>query len=160
MVADPKVSLHVSQFLPRCYCIDNTTVCRLCSISYINLDTITWKARRLWLRRVCFLDRLYYTRPVSTLLDCTPVRCSHKRENTQAGAAHARHRKVMNPAFSNPQLRSFLPMFQNSAKKASQCLCTMYIELTLYSILAVRPIGTWSISGTSCIARRKRRCRK
>ncbi|KAI0089028.1 cytochrome P450 [Irpex rosettiformis] len=36
---------------------------------------------------------------------------------TPSGRAHARHRKVMNPAFSTSQLRSFLPLFQHSADK-------------------------------------------
>ncbi|KAI0088171.1 PAH-inducible cytochrome P450 monooxygenase PC-PAH 1 [Irpex rosettiformis] len=35
---------------------------------------------------------------------------------------HARHRKVMNPAFSAPQLRSFLPLFRRSAIKLCQLL--------------------------------------
>lgn len=36
------------------------------------------------------------------------------------GPVHSRHRKVMNPAFSAPRLRSFLPLFQRSAVKASE----------------------------------------
>nr|BAL05188.1 cytochrome P450 [Phanerodontia chrysosporium] len=36
------------------------------------------------------------------------------------GEIHARHRKVMNPAFSVPQLRSFIPLFRQSAKKLTQ----------------------------------------
>lgn len=35
------------------------------------------------------------------------------------GSVHSRHRKVMNPAFSAPQLRSFLPLFRRSADKVS-----------------------------------------
>lgn len=38
---------------------------------------------------------------------------------TCAGADHQRHRKVMNPAFSAPQLRSFLPLFQRITTKVS-----------------------------------------
>ncbi|KAI0826239.1 cytochrome P450 [Irpex lacteus] len=38
------------------------------------------------------------------------------------GSSHARHRKVMNPAFSAPQLRSFLPIFRKSAAKLCQLL--------------------------------------
>ena len=34
-----------------------------------------------------------------------------------AGEDHYRHRKIMNPAFSGPQLRSFLPLFQRIAGK-------------------------------------------
>lgn len=34
-----------------------------------------------------------------------------------AGHSHSRHRKVMNPAFSAQQLRSFLPLFRRSASK-------------------------------------------
>ncbi|KAI0826243.1 cytochrome P450 [Irpex lacteus] len=47
--------------------------------------------------------------------------------NAHTGHAHARHRKVMNPAFSAPQLRSFLPQFRNSAAK----LCRMWKEQIL-----------------------------
>lgn len=36
-----------------------------------------------------------------------------------AGDDHARHRKVMNPAFTAPQLRSFLPLFRRSSNKVS-----------------------------------------
>ncbi|KAK0204382.1 cytochrome P450 [Desarmillaria ectypa] len=38
---------------------------------------------------------------------------------TVAGSTHQRHRKVMNPAFSAAQLRTFLSLFQRSAKKFS-----------------------------------------
>ncbi|KAG7444713.1 cytochrome P450 [Guyanagaster necrorhizus] len=38
---------------------------------------------------------------------------------TVAGSVHQRHRKVMNPAFSAAQLRTFLSLFQRSAKKFS-----------------------------------------
>ncbi|KAH9066230.1 cytochrome P450 [Lactarius vividus] len=38
------------------------------------------------------------------------------------GETHRRQRKVMNPAFSAPQMRTFLPMFQNSASKLAQML--------------------------------------
>ncbi|KAI0826389.1 cytochrome P450 [Irpex lacteus] len=41
---------------------------------------------------------------------------------TPTGAAHARHRKVMNPAFSASQLHSFLPLFQKSARLLCQLL--------------------------------------
>lgn len=41
-------------------------------------------------------------------------------QNFVDGPVHSRHRKVMNPAFSAPQLRSFLPLFQRSAIKASE----------------------------------------
>ncbi|EIW62974.1 PAH-inducible cytochrome P450 monooxygenase PC-PAH 4 [Trametes versicolor FP-101664 SS1] len=37
-----------------------------------------------------------------------------------AGADHQRHRKVMNPAFSAPQLRSFLPLFQRITGKLTE----------------------------------------
>ncbi|KAI0340347.1 cytochrome P450 [Trametopsis cervina] len=40
------------------------------------------------------------------------------------GHDHPRHRKVMNPAFSAPQLRSFLPLFRESGQK----LCRMWKE--------------------------------
>ncbi|GJE88903.1 cytochrome P450 [Phanerochaete sordida] len=50
-----------------------------------------------------------------------------------AGEIHARHRKVMMPAFSVPQLRSFLPLFRRSASKLSQ--------LWKDRILAGRPGG-------------------
>ncbi|KAI0794698.1 cytochrome P450 [Fomes fomentarius] len=33
------------------------------------------------------------------------------------GAMHRRHRKVMTPAFSTPQLRAFVPLFQRSSRK-------------------------------------------
>ncbi|EKM51869.1 uncharacterized protein PHACADRAFT_262258 [Phanerochaete carnosa HHB-10118-sp] len=36
------------------------------------------------------------------------------------GDIHSRHRKVMNPAFSTPQLRSFLPIFRKSSAKLCQ----------------------------------------
>ncbi|KAI0293886.1 cytochrome P450 [Multifurca ochricompacta] len=36
------------------------------------------------------------------------------------GADHQRQRKIMTPAFFAPQLRSFLPLFQNSAMKLAQ----------------------------------------
>ncbi|KAH9035922.1 cytochrome P450 [Lactarius pseudohatsudake] len=38
------------------------------------------------------------------------------------GETHRRQRGVMNPAFSAPQMRTFLPMFQNSASKLAQML--------------------------------------
>ena len=34
-----------------------------------------------------------------------------------AGEVHQRHRKIMNPAFSAPQLRSFLTLFQDIGLK-------------------------------------------
>ncbi|KIP07386.1 hypothetical protein PHLGIDRAFT_19184 [Phlebiopsis gigantea 11061_1 CR5-6] len=36
------------------------------------------------------------------------------------GDVHSRHRKIMNPAFSAPQLRSFLPLFRRSSAKLCQ----------------------------------------
>ncbi|GJE98388.1 cytochrome P450 [Phanerochaete sordida] len=36
------------------------------------------------------------------------------------GDTHSRHRKIMNPAFSAPQLRSFLPLFRKSSGKLCQ----------------------------------------
>ncbi|KAI0089032.1 cytochrome P450, partial [Irpex rosettiformis] len=47
--------------------------------------------------------------------------------------SHARHRKVMSPAFSASQLRSFLPQFRNGAAK----LCRMWKE----QILDEKPEG-------------------
>ncbi|KAG7444714.1 cytochrome P450 [Guyanagaster necrorhizus] len=44
---------------------------------------------------------------------------------TVAGSIHQRHRKVMNPAFSAAQLRTFLGVFQRSAKKFSGKLTDM-----------------------------------
>ncbi|KAK0222859.1 cytochrome P450 [Armillaria nabsnona] len=44
---------------------------------------------------------------------------------TVAGSVHQRHRKVMNPAFSAAQLRTFLSLFQQSANKFSQKLTDM-----------------------------------
>ncbi|KAH9071037.1 cytochrome P450, partial [Lactarius deliciosus] len=38
------------------------------------------------------------------------------------GEIHRRQRRVMTPAFSAPQMRTFLPMFQNSASKLAQML--------------------------------------
>ncbi|KAH8998317.1 cytochrome P450 [Lactarius hatsudake] len=38
------------------------------------------------------------------------------------GETHRRQRGIMNPAFSAPQMRTFLPMFQNSASKLVQML--------------------------------------
>ncbi|KAH9032515.1 cytochrome P450 [Lactarius hengduanensis] len=38
------------------------------------------------------------------------------------GETHRRQRGVMNPAFSAPQMRTFLPMFQSSASKLAQML--------------------------------------
>nr|VWO99056.1 FAD-binding FR-type domain-containing protein [Ganoderma boninense] len=39
---------------------------------------------------------------------------------TMLGEDHHRHRKIMHPAFSAPQLRSFLPLFQRIAGKLSE----------------------------------------
>ncbi|KAM5543945.1 hypothetical protein V8D89_002562 [Ganoderma adspersum] len=39
---------------------------------------------------------------------------------TMLGEDHQRHRKIMHPAFSAPQLRSFLPLFQRIAGKLSE----------------------------------------
>ena len=36
-----------------------------------------------------------------------------------AGSMHQRHRKVMSPAFSVQQLRTFIPLFQSTTAKAS-----------------------------------------
>ncbi|KAI0701973.1 cytochrome P450 [Cytidiella melzeri] len=47
--------------------------------------------------------------------------------------SHSRHRKVMNPAFSAPQLRSFLPQFRNSAAK----LCRLWKD----EVLEEKPEG-------------------
>jgi len=47
--------------------------------------------------------------------------------HTPDGHSHSRHRKVMNPAFSAPQLRSFLPSFRRSAEK----LCGMWKDEVL-----------------------------
>ncbi|KAK0204383.1 cytochrome P450 [Desarmillaria ectypa] len=44
---------------------------------------------------------------------------------TVAGSVHQRHRKVMNPAFSAAQLRTFLSLFQRSARKFSRKLTDM-----------------------------------
>ncbi|KAI9446021.1 cytochrome P450 [Lactarius indigo] len=38
------------------------------------------------------------------------------------GETHRRQREIMNPAFSAPQMRALLPMFQNSASKLAQIL--------------------------------------
>ena len=35
----------------------------------------------------------------------------------RSGEDHQRHRKIMHPAFSAPQLRTFLPLFQRIAGK-------------------------------------------
>ena len=41
------------------------------------------------------------------------------------GEDHHRHRKIMHPAFSAPQLRSFLPLFQRIAGKV--CLTFVFL---------------------------------
>lgn len=46
-----------------------------------------------------------------------------------SGDDHARHRKVMNPAFTAPQLRSFLPLFRRSSNK----MCQMWKDDVLSS---------------------------
>ncbi|OCH87517.1 cytochrome P450 [Obba rivulosa] len=37
-----------------------------------------------------------------------------------SGHVHQRHRKVMNPAFSAPQLRTFIPLFQRNIRKMTE----------------------------------------
>ena len=41
------------------------------------------------------------------------------------GSMHQRHRKVMNPAFSAQQLRTFIPLFQQTAVKVRSILHDM-----------------------------------
>ncbi|KIP01271.1 hypothetical protein PHLGIDRAFT_123499 [Phlebiopsis gigantea 11061_1 CR5-6] len=60
------------------------------------------------------------------------------------GDIHARHRRVMNPAFSTPQLRSFLPLFRRGAGKLTQ--------LWKDQLFAQAPQGT-TMSVTNCLAR-------
>ncbi|KIP03776.1 hypothetical protein PHLGIDRAFT_31651 [Phlebiopsis gigantea 11061_1 CR5-6] len=54
---------------------------------------------------------------------------------------HSRHRKIMNPAFSAPQLRSFLPMFRRSSGK----LCQQWKDELLHrnSDSLVLPVNKW-----------------
>ncbi|KAI0088187.1 cytochrome P450 [Irpex rosettiformis] len=47
--------------------------------------------------------------------------------SASSGPGHSRHRKVMTPAFSAPQLRSFLPLFHRHAAK----MCRVLKEETL-----------------------------
>ncbi|KAI0088170.1 cytochrome P450 [Irpex rosettiformis] len=64
----------------------------------------------------------------------TGVFTGHSILTAHDGHSHSRHRKVMNPAFSAPQLRSFLPKFRNSAAK----LCRLWKE----QVLKENPDGT------------------
>jgi len=51
------------------------------------------------------------------------------------GTAHRRQRKIMSPAFFAPQLRTFLPLFQESALKVSKtsgCLGRTPSEEVIY----------------------------
>ncbi|EKM51868.1 uncharacterized protein PHACADRAFT_262256 [Phanerochaete carnosa HHB-10118-sp] len=56
------------------------------------------------------------------------------------GDIHSRHRKIMNPAFTAPQLRSFLPLFRRSSAK----LCQMWKD----QILSRTPEGTTVVVNT------------
>ncbi|GJE88905.1 cytochrome P450 [Phanerochaete sordida] len=49
------------------------------------------------------------------------------------GDVHSRHRKIMNPAFTAPQLRSFLPLFRRGSNK----MCQMWKD----EVLAQAPGG-------------------
>ncbi|KAI0356394.1 PAH-inducible cytochrome P450 monooxygenase PC-PAH 4 [Trametes cingulata] len=55
------------------------------------------------------------------------------------GGDHQRHRKIMNPAFSAPQLRSFLPLFQRNVGKLVE---KWRVELSSSSDLDVM-VNTW-----------------
>ncbi|KAH8977852.1 cytochrome P450 [Lactarius akahatsu] len=57
------------------------------------------------------------------------------------GETHRRQRGVMNPAFSAPQMRTFLPMFQNSASKLVQVLKEEVIAAEPSGQLVVDMIG-------------------
>lgn len=45
------------------------------------------------------------------------------------GEDHSRHRKIMNPAFTASQLRSFLPFFRQSATKVCRLLLPHLIDV-------------------------------
>lgn len=49
-----------------------------------------------------------------------------------AGDAHVRQRKIMSPAFSSAQLRSFLPVFHQSANKVPLAIVAASIPLTMF----------------------------
>ncbi|KAI0089029.1 PAH-inducible cytochrome P450 monooxygenase PC-PAH 1 [Irpex rosettiformis] len=57
------------------------------------------------------------------------------------GKEHVRHRKVMNPAFSAPQLRSFLPQFRDTALK----LCRLWKDQILEGKVDgdIIPVNKW-----------------
>ena len=54
------------------------------------------------------------------------VVCAFRREShLHIGDLHHRHRRVMNPAFSSQQLRTFVPLFQRTAQKVG-LLCPLW----------------------------------
>ncbi|KAJ3010757.1 hypothetical protein NUW54_g2381 [Trametes sanguinea] len=55
------------------------------------------------------------------------------------GSDHQRHRKIMNPAFSSSQLRSFLPLFPRTAYKLVDC---WKLELASTQSQEIR-VNTW-----------------
>ncbi|KAH9032518.1 cytochrome P450 [Lactarius hengduanensis] len=57
------------------------------------------------------------------------------------GETHRRQRGIMNPAFSAPQMRTFLPMFQNSASKLVQMLKEEMIAAEPSGQLVIDMIG-------------------
>ncbi|KAH8977854.1 cytochrome P450 [Lactarius akahatsu] len=57
------------------------------------------------------------------------------------GEIHRRQRGIMNPAFSAPQMRTFLPMFQDSASKLAQMLKEEVIDAEPSGQLVVDMIG-------------------
>ncbi|KAH9018097.1 cytochrome P450 [Lactarius pseudohatsudake] len=57
------------------------------------------------------------------------------------GETHRRQRGIMNPAFSAPQMRTFLPMFQNSASKLVQMLKEEVIAAEPSGQLVIDMIG-------------------
>lgn len=113
MVTDPKVSdsqvlLTVAQMAnyilyPRPYTISSTS----------RATTIRRRKSLLWILSYLLVVRL------AGLLVCTSSRKSKlSHPDTIAEShTHSRHRKLMSPAFTVPQLRSFLPLFQEGAAK-------------------------------------------
>jgi hypothetical protein len=87
-----------------------------CSTFFKPLVTAIRSAARSVRLCVCFLAKGFYMFTVSLWLSSNLYSILYG-----VGEQHNRHRKIMSPAFTAPQLKSFLALFQHHAGRVKRC---------------------------------------
>lgn len=64
---------------------------------------------------------------------------SRLRCHFAGGEDHSRHRKIINPAFTASQLRSFLPLFRQSAAK----VCHLWLRCVANRLMRLKLSQRW-----------------